>query len=57
MFLALLFAEVVNFSYLCIVDEDERRSAVGSGKYLSGAPNFSLFLERKNQEAEIDNAN
>ena len=54
MFLALLFAEVVNFSYLCIVDEDERRSAVGSGKYLSGSPKFSPCPERKNREDEID---
>jgi hypothetical protein len=40
-------------SYLCIVDEDERRSAVGSGKYLSGAPKFSPCPARKNREAKI----
>ena len=44
---------VLNFSYLCIVDEDERQSAVGSGKYLSGAPNFSPCPARKNREAKI----
>ena len=48
---------VLNFSYLCIVDEDERRSAVGSEKYLSGAPKFSLCPARKNREAKIGNVN
>jgi len=47
----------MNYSYLCIVDEDERRSAVGSGKYLSGLRKFPRCPARKNREAEIDNAN
>jgi hypothetical protein len=43
--------------YLCIVDEDERWSAVGSENYFSGAPKFSPCPERKNREAKIGNVN
>ena len=33
--------------YLCNVDEDERRSAVGSGRYLSGLRKFPRCPARK----------
>jgi len=39
--------------YLCNVDEDERRSAVGSGKYLSGLRKFPRCPARKNRKLEI----
>ena len=39
--------------YLCNVDEDERRSAVGNGKYLSGLRKFPRCPARKNRELEI----
>ena len=37
-------------SYLCNVDEDERRSAVGSEKLLSGLAKFFRCPARKNRE-------
>jgi len=39
--------------YLCNVDEDERRSAVGREKYLSGLRKFPRCPARKNRELEI----
>jgi hypothetical protein len=44
----------LNFPYICIVDEDERLSTVGSGKYLSGAPKISPCPERKKEVANGD---
>jgi hypothetical protein len=39
--------------FLCNVDEDERWSAVGSEKYLSGLGKFSRCPVRKNREVGI----
>jgi hypothetical protein len=44
-------------SYLCNVDEEERRSAVGSEKLLSGLAKFSRCPERKIREVGIGKNN
>jgi hypothetical protein len=39
-------------SYLCTVDDEERRSAVGSEKLFSGLTNFPRCPERKKVKSE-----
>lgn len=39
--------------YFCTIDEKKRRSAVDSGKYLSGLGKFSRCPVRKNREVRI----
>ena len=39
--------------YFCTIDEKKRRSAVDSGKYLSGLGKFSRCPARKNREVRI----
>ena len=43
--------------YLCTVDDEERRSAVGSEKLLSGLAKFSRCPARKNRTVGIGKNN
>ena len=52
--LALLFAGVMNYSYLCIVNRNDGIGAQGTKKLLSGLAKFTACPERKKEVANGD---
>ena len=54
--LALLFAGLMNYSYLCIVNRNDGIWAQGTKKLLSGLAKFTACPERKKEVANGDKA-
>jgi len=50
--LALLFAGVMNYSYLCIVNRNDGIGAKGTKNLLSGLAKFTVCPERKKRSRE-----
>ena len=55
--LALLFAGVMNYSYLCIVNRNDGIWAQGTKNLLSGLAKFTACPERKKEVANGDKEN
>jgi len=54
--LALLFAGVMNYSYLCIVNRNDGIGAQGTKNLLSGLAKFTACPERKKEVVNGDEA-